>query len=159
MNILRSFHEHPWAALVSLVAIVVVSSPVLENLEETPFDDCPLSYYPMFSKRRSETKRLPYFIGIDKTGDRISIPIEFAGSGGFHQVRKQLNRYVRENKSNQICQFVAERISRTTVEPYSQIETVTLVVGRYHFATYFSGDKRPLEEQVLAACPVKEIGR
>ncbi|NIQ16098.1 MAG: hypothetical protein GTO02_17415 [Candidatus Dadabacteria bacterium] len=52
-------------SVLSIIFILVVLSPVAENFKEKPEDDFPLSYYPMFTKKRGEETNITHIIGFD----------------------------------------------------------------------------------------------
>ena len=143
------------AALFSLAMIGATLSPIVENWRQEPKDDFPLSYYPMFSQKRSEQYLVNYIVGFDARGNRYVIPHQFAGSGGFNQTRRQLNRVVREKRADELCRAIAARVAREEKPPYTEIVSVQIVTGTYRFADYFGGTKTPLTERVRAAAPVE----
>jgi len=59
---------------ISILCMLVIASPILENWKDEPKDDFPLSYYPMFSKIRGETTIVSYLYGGDK--DKIFTPYQ-----------------------------------------------------------------------------------
>jgi hypothetical protein len=153
----------PWAkglaALFSVLMIGATLAPVAENWRAEPRDSFPLSYYPMFSAKRSEKYVVHYLVGRDAEGNRHRIPHKFAGSGGFNQTRRQINKLVREKKAADLCHAVAEKVARADTSPFTEIVTVEVVTGSYRFDDYFAGKKSPLSERVRASCAVQRGGR
>jgi hypothetical protein len=84
----------------SLVTVLVILAPIVQNRQPEPMDNFPLSYYPMFSAERSGPEQLTYLVGIDDRGNRLPIPYTLAGTGGMNQVRRQINKYVSRNQSD-----------------------------------------------------------
>lgn len=140
-----------WSAgLFSILLMVVLLLPITENWKEAPKDDFPLSYYPMFSHRRAATHSLNYVIGYDQSMNWHYIPYRYIDSGGFNQVRRQLNKRVREDNYKGVLPKVARRLKRSDQAPYNKIITIELVRGRFRYADYFiKKDKKPLSEKIL----------
>ncbi len=139
------------AIVFSVIMSGAVLWPVTENFKEKPKDNFPLSYYPMFSAKRSPTQKLSYFIGYDSQHNRYTIPYRFIGSGGGNQVRKQLNKKVRNEKYDKIAMKVAKRLKRSQESPFNQLITVQLIRGTYDLNTYFrTGNKAPVSEKILS---------
>jgi hypothetical protein len=148
----------PWtkafAGLFSLLMIGATLSPIVENWREKPKDSFPLSYYPMFSAKRSENYQANYLVGLDARGNRHLISHKFAGSGGFNQTRRQINKVIREKQADALCRSIADKVARADKPPYTQIVTVQIVTGSFRFEDYFAGNKTPLSERVRASCRV-----
>lgn len=139
------------AIVFSMIISVAVLWPVTENLKNEPVDNFPLSYYPMFSAKRSATQSLNYFVGYDYNYNRYIIPYRFIGSGGFNQVRRQLNKNVRNEQYDKVVKKVSKRLMRSREAPFDKLVTVQLVRGKYHLNTYYhSGSKTPVSEKILA---------
>jgi hypothetical protein len=151
----RSQWPKALAALFSLGLIAATLAPVKENWRDEPKDSFPLSYYPMFSFKRSENYQVHYIVGFDKNGLRYLLPHRFAGSGGFNQTRRQLNKTVREKRAVELCKTIAARVARETDAPYCDIVTVKIVTGSYRFDDYFGGDIAPLSEKTRATAKVQ----
>jgi hypothetical protein len=143
------------AALFSLLVVLVVLSPIVQNWLPRAADNFPLSYYPMFSYERPVEERLNYLVGLDASGTRIGIPYTRAGSGGMNQVRRQINTRVSRNQSAQLCESVSQRIARSRSAYYTRIQTVQVVTGDYNLDEFFTASKLPRSEQVRASCTVK----
>jgi hypothetical protein len=140
------------ASVFSLLLLAAIAWPVGENWKSKPKDEFPLSYFPMFSFKRDSIFQVNYFIGYDVRNQRCYIPYEYIGSGGLNQVRRQLNKKVREEKGDRIAEKVAKRLANCKTAPYNELVRVDLVTGRYHLDNYFlTGDKNPLAETVIAS--------
>lgn len=138
------------AAIFSIVVLLLVLSPVVENWRKTPVDNFPLSYYPMFSKKREATYTLRYVVGYDEQQQRYHIPYHYIGSGGFNQVRRQINKQCKKGKSEKLAKKVARCLAKSKEPLYQNLERVEVVKGTYNFEIYFvKGDKTPLQEKVL----------
>ena len=139
------------AAVFSVVIIVAILWPVRQNWKENPKDEFPFSYYPMFSHKRKATHSLPYFVGYDASGERYRIPYKYAGTGGFNQVRKQINKRARQGDVDELTKKVATRLARSKKAPYNQLVRVEMVRGKYHLDDFFlSEDKLPIKETVYS---------
>lgn len=140
----------------SVLMVCAVLWPVAQNWREQRRDGFPLSYYPMFTARRSATVKVTHLIGVDAAGRRYQIPYTYAGSGGLNQVRRQINRVVREGRAGVLCDLVAARIAVQQTGPLTEVTRVQLVIGKYRLADYFAGETSPVSESVLAS---SEVGR
>ena len=139
------------ATVFSVVIILAVLWPVRQNWKENPRDEFPFSYYPMFSHKRKATHSLPYFVGYDASGNRYCIPYKYAGTGGFNQVRRQINKKARKGDVEDLTKKVAAWLSRSKKTPYSDLVKVEMVRGTYHLDDFFfSEDKLPIKETVYS---------
>jgi hypothetical protein len=137
-------------AIFSIVVLLLVMSPVVENWSKTPTDNFPLSYYPMFSKKREAIYTLRYVVGYDEQQQRHLIPYHYIGNGGFNQVRRQIIKQCKNGKSKKLAKKVARRLAKSKEPLYQNLERIEVVKGTYNFETYFvKGDKTPLQEKVL----------
>ncbi|MBQ4819291.1 hypothetical protein [Aquimarina sp. MMG016] len=138
------------AILISISIIVLILSPILENWASKPNDNFPLSYYPMFSKKRNATYGLYYFVGYDSNQNRYKIPYKLAGTGGFNQVRRQIKKAARSDNAKVFTQKVAERIAAKKKYPYAKLKRIELVKGYYHLEKYFLKlDTLPVHERIV----------
>jgi hypothetical protein len=144
-----------WAAAFSLVLLLVVASPVVENWKAQPHDDFPLSYFRMFSEDRADTQRVNYLVGIDAQGSRFLIPYKYAGPGGMNQVRQQINKRVSDGKASSLCRSVAERVERAG-RRLPQLSTIEVTTGTFSMSKYFTGQEAPTTEIVRARCSVEQ---
>ncbi|MFN0070899.1 MAG: hypothetical protein ACKVVP_05350 [Chloroflexota bacterium] len=138
----------------SLITVLLVLSPIVQNWQPEPVDNFPLSYYPMFSTERSGLQRLTYLVGLDGQGRRVPIPYTLAGTGGMNQVRRQIDKLVNRNEAAQLCHLVSLRLGQRRTGAMSRIASVKIVTGTYDLAQYFSGNKRPVSERDRATCLV-----
>lgn len=147
------------ATLFSVFLIAAALWPIQENWSDAPRDDFPLSYYPMFSKKRPEIYKQSYFVGLGSGEIRVRIPYQFAGSGGLNQIRRQLKKVLREGTAEEVstfCRAIADRVAESDEAPYSEIVAVQIVVGHFRLDDYFSADiKDPLKVEVRAECAVQ----
>ena len=144
-------------ALVFSIAItVVVLSPVAENWAKNPKDSFPLSYYPMFAKKRSENYGLYYVVGQDTLGQRTRIPYKLAGTGGFNQVRRQINKARKTEGGVPFLQKVASNLAKKEKDLYGKLMTLELVKGYYPLEGYFlNNDTIPVLERKIATHKIK----
>ena len=144
-------HAKLIAGLFSAAVILAILWPVTENWQESPKDEFPLSYYPMFSHKRKATYAFYYLIGRDSAGRRHTIPYRYCGTGGFNQVRRQVRKKGKNGHANELTLQVAERLRRCKTAPWNTLTQVALVKGRYHLEDYFVSDQKlPLSEKVYS---------
>lgn len=144
-----------FAGGLSALTIGAVLWPVTQNWRKEPRDGFPLSYYPMFSARRSKIASVTYLVGLDSRGRRLLLPYAYAGTGGLNQVRRQINRIVREGGADKLCRIVALKVALEKETSLVGVVTVQVVTGRYRLADYFAGAKDPVSERVHASRPVE----
>jgi hypothetical protein len=130
----------------SLGLIGTVLWPIAQNWRETPRDDFPLSYYPMFSHRRGKRAAVTHLLGIDAAGRRIPIAYGLIGPGGFNQVRRQVLAVVERGGAAALCREVAPRV----LAAHPEVVTLRVVTGTYTLHRFFGGDRRPHAEEVHA---------
>jgi hypothetical protein len=130
----------------SLGLLGAVLWPIVENWRETPRDDFPFSYYPMFSARRGKRASVIHLLGIDAAGRRVPIAHRMIGPGGFNQTRRQLRRIVQRGDAARLCARVAPRVFRA----YPKLVTLQVVTGTYKLNRFFKGDRQPHAELVHA---------
>ena len=144
------------AAVVSVLLILLVLSPVKENWSDKPQDSFPLSYYPMFTKKRGETMKIIHPVGVDSGGNQVLLHYKFAASGGMNQVRRQIRKTVRTGDSTELCETVASKVARKKRSPYSSLEKVQLVTSEYHISDYFTEvNQDPISRKVHNTCKVE----
>ncbi|MDQ3664995.1 MAG: hypothetical protein M3410_00115 [Acidobacteriota bacterium] len=139
----------------SVLMILAVLSPIVENFRARPTDGFPLSHYPMFSARRDETATVYHLAGFDETGNRQLIRYSYAGTGGLNQVRRQIRRRVQRDEAQKLCEQVAARIVRRDRKQLAQVTSVQVMEGTYNLNDYFNGKQTPVEEKVHAVCRVE----
>ncbi len=142
------------AAVFSLLVIGAVLFPITENWKAQPQDSFPLSFYPMFAKKRGRTTQVTYLVGMDRRGNEQRIRYTYAGTGGLNQVRMRLNSAVRQGNATPICREVAARIAWKKTGSLSEIDTVAMVTGTYRLDDYFAGKQEPESLQVETLCKV-----
>ena len=156
--------EKGFAGVFGALMIGAVLMPVVQNWRERPKDGFPLSYYPMFSLKRSDSTTVRYLVGLDAHGRRHLLPHTYAGTGGLNQVRRQINKVVRGGKADTLCRLVAAKVAQRDEERFAGVVTVQVVVGRYRLTDYFAEkrgsvwermDASRTREHVEASCPVE----
>ena len=145
------------AAVLSAAAVAVVLSPIVENWRKPPHDGFPLSYYPMFSHRRSPVTSPKYIVGFDGAGERYVLPFADFAPGGMNQVRKNLSKVTNAGEAHRLCEQVADQVAGRDDEPYRRVVWLQIVEGWYDMAAYFAGDKTPQREQSYAFCFVERV--
>ena len=146
------------AAAFSVVLLIAVASPIVENWKSPSHDDFPLSFYRMFSEVRSDTQRVTYLVGLDSRGGRVLIPYQYAGAGGMNQVRRQMNKQVEQGSAAKLCQTVATRVARAGSR-LPDLRTVEVTTGTFRMSEYFRASRVPVSENVSARCTVERSRR
>jgi hypothetical protein len=146
------------AAAFSVVFLVVVASPIVENWKVPARDDFPLSFYPMFSEERANTQRVNYLVGLNGRGERVLIPYQFAGPGGMNQVRRQMNKLVDRGDAARLCQTVATRVARAGSR-LPDLRTIEVTTGTFRLSEYFTGRQIPVAEHLSARCTIERSRR
>jgi len=140
------------AAIFSIVIGILVLSPLYQNWEAKPKDSFPLSYYPMFSKKRGETYGLYYLVGYDSDRTRIAISYKLVGTGGFNQVRRQMKNARKHENGIPFIKRALVRIKKRDRKLYDQLSHVELVKGYYHLEDYIlKTNTLPLRERKIAS--------
>jgi predicted DCC family thiol-disulfide oxidoreductase YuxK len=146
--------------IASILVLVAVFSPVRENWKDKKdaVDSFPLSYYPMFSRRRADTHRQPHVVGIRSNGETFPISYKLLGTGGLNQVRRQLDRLTKQDDSEPLRQMLAgaaNEIGNSSKKRYRDCVALAAVRGHYDLDRYFSaGEKEPLRMSLLRSVPV-----
>lgn len=151
-------HGKRLAGALTLLTAAALLRPLLEHRRAEPKDSFPLSHYPMFSLKRSKRAKVTYLVGLDAGGGRHLLPYHCAGLGGLNQVRRQINRAVREGWVEAVCETVAASPMLRQEGPLSRVIEVRIVTGVYGLADYYSGQNTtPRTEKILAARPVVRV--
>ena len=138
-----------------MLALAVVLWPIRRNWRATKRDGFPLSYYPMFSARRSERVQVHHLVAVTASGERRLLAHHLCGPGGLNQVRRQLRRLMRAGQAEPLCERVAQHLAREREGALTDVVGVEAVRSEYSLAGYFGGDKRPVSEKVYASRPVE----
>lgn len=133
----------------TLALVLLAAAPVLQNWAEEPVDDFPLSYFPMFTTVREGRTNLNHPIGIRADGTVVDLSYRTVGSGGMNQVRRQINRYVDEDRVEDLLDRVVEGVRARKLDRREDLAEVWIVRDRYEFDRYFRGEKEPARRRVL----------
>lgn len=145
-------YTKPIAALLSVALLLLIASPVRENLKAKPQDGFPLSYYPMFSLKREAHYTVNYVVGYDQQGQPHIIPYKLLGTGGFNQVRRQLNKRCKQGKAHKVARSTNKRIVQQTQAPYTDLIYIEVIKGDFHLDNFFlNNDRTPVRKKVLAS--------
>ncbi|MEM8508822.1 MAG: hypothetical protein AAF717_13380 [Bacteroidota bacterium] len=148
------------ALVFSITMVLVVLSPIAQNWAKRPKDSFPLSYYPMFAKKRTQNYGLYYVVGRDTLGQRTRIPYKLAGTGGFNQVRRQINKARKTEGGIPFLQKVARNIAKKAPELYTILVGLELIKGYYHLEGYFiENDTLPVLERKIATFKIESDGQ
>lgn len=146
----------PTAYAAALGIVAVVGSPIRENFKPLAKreDDYPLSYFPMFSHKRGRVGRVNHLIGLDAEDNEIPLAYTLAGHGGLNQVRRQINRRVREKKAVAVARDVAANVAASNKRAYADVERVQVVTSWHDYDEWFDGNKVPKRRKLRAEVPV-----
>jgi hypothetical protein len=151
------FHR-AYAWIIILGFIGAVASPVHRSIKRVSGSDgYPLSWYPMFSGKRTNTLKAYYMVGLGADGRRYKIPYTYWARGGFNQGRSQLRSAVRGGKQARLakCEKVAARLAKRKHGWRSRVQSVVVAKGHFDVETYFVEHERlPRAEYIMAKCPV-----
>ena len=145
-------------ALLSCLTVGALYYPLRQYLRdaEDRVDGFPLSYYPMFSKRRRQMAKVIYAVAVHRDGSQNYLPQEVLGSGGFNQVRHQLNRIVKWEHTEEYATTLAHRLA---ADPrWNQFLHVEVVRGRFNLDECLLNRKVQGTTTVLAVADIpKEL--
>lgn len=146
-----------YATVVSVVLCGAVFSPVVQGFREKPFDDFPLSWYPMFARPRAKIETPVYVVGVDADGTRHKVGHRYWTAGGFNQGATQLLTARREGDDalDPLCTRIAARVGKERRGELATPTEIHILTGKFSRETYFrDGDHTPMSERVLTRCPV-----
>jgi hypothetical protein len=140
--------ERARVAALGILVLGAMLCPLRQHLRPPGerVDGFPLSYYPMFSKARGRTAGVVYVAAIDADGIRHHLPHEVLGSGGFNQVRHQLNRLVRQDRARDYAARLAVRLAE---RPGPELVRVEVIRGRFDL------DAGPVARRIQGREPVR----
>ncbi|MDQ3167331.1 MAG: hypothetical protein M3P94_01635 [Chloroflexota bacterium] len=139
---------------ISMLVIGAILWPLRENWRSQPRDGFPLSYYPMFTARRGRRVAVTYIRGVDAAGGEHLLPYLCVGNGGLNQVRRQINRRIREGQASEVCRCAAIWLASPAGGSVPPVVRVELVTGRFRLADYYAGRLTPIDCQVVASLPI-----
>jgi len=146
-------------AFISIFCMLVIASPILENWKDEPKDDFPLSYYPLFLKKRGEKTVVSYLYGADKDKNYYTIPNYYVIPGvGFNSARKQISRIIINNQALELCEFTAKVLRIIDEEPFNKISHLAVVSSRVNIEDFMNKEGnnfRPKENRLHAECRVR----
>lgn len=152
--------ERSRIAVLGTLVIGALLYPLRQHLRPagTPkVDGFPLSYYPMFSKRRRQTAKVVYAVGVAADGTRHRLPYQLLGSGGFNQVRHQLNRTVRQDRVDEYAARVAARLAGQPGN--AELVAVEIRRGQFDLDSCLLNRRVEGKETVLAHAPLAPAAR
>lgn len=145
------------ALFTSVLVLSVSLFPIFQNFKSSPQDDFPLSYYPMFTKKRKQDTKVIHPIGVTRAGAKINLHYQVVADGGMNQVRRQINKQVRNQQAQQLCNHVAQMIDLHSPELHEPLVGVQIVSDRYNLAAYFAGERSPMKRNIEATAPVPSM--
>lgn len=146
----RFINERSVAAAFSIFLIALVLLPLVQNLRYEPRDGFPFPYYPMFGARRDEVATMRFIVVRDEEGNETPVPHKIVGRGGMNQIRKRINRAVRNGNADALCEDVARRLERSDSRRFRSATTVAVVTAEYRLSDYINGQSEALSWRVEA---------
>jgi hypothetical protein len=144
------------ATVWSVVVCGAVLSPIVQGFRDTPRDDFPLSWFPMFAAARPAIEKPVYAVAIGG-GEHAFVPSHYWTAGGFNQGAFQLldAASVGPTKLRPLCERIARAVAKRPPRGVSSPGEVEIRRGAYSLETFFgAGDSTPISETVLVSCPV-----
>ncbi len=139
---------------ISMLVLGAILWPPRENWRSRPRDGFPLSYCPMFTARRGRRVAVTYIRGVDAAGGEHLLPYLCVGNGGLNQVRRQINRRIREGQASEVCRCAAIWLASPAGGSVPPVVRVELVTGRFRLADYYAGRLTPIDCQVVTSLPI-----
>lgn len=136
--------------LLSVVTLIAVLSPILQNFADKPIDGFPLSYFPMFTAVREGRTTLTHPVGFYPDGTSVDLNYRVAGSGGMNQVRRQIRERVKNGEASDLCREIAQSVRTRWMDDYPGIVEVAIVRDRFFIEEFFAGNREPYERKVRA---------
>jgi len=132
-----------------------VLSPIVQSFRDTPRDDFPLSWFPMFAAARPEVEKPVYAVAVGGT-EQAFVASRYWTSGGFNQGASQLIRAAsRSGALRPLCERIAGAVAKKPPRGVSAPTEVQIRRGWYSLQTFFGeNDRTPIREVVLVTCPV-----
>ncbi|HEY1966577.1 MAG TPA: hypothetical protein VGH89_01415 [Pseudonocardia sp.] len=149
--------ERRRATVLAVVMLGALLVPLRQNWrpKSKRRDGFPLSYYPMFSAKRRDTATIHYVVGVRADGSRRYLPHSVLGTGGLNQVRRQLNRVIREDRATDFAPVVAARIAlRPELDDVARVE---IIRGEVEIDASFLQRTIQAEEEMLADAEVVRL--
>ena len=137
------------AAIVSIVAVLAVASPVLRK----PWDDgFPLSPYAMFAFARPTKLTMDYGLGETASGERVYLTPGIVGSSEVLQALNVIARARQANQLPQLCERIAARVAQR--DKYKNVVAIRIVTGTHDAVEYLARDVIGRETE-MQRCEVK----
>lgn len=120
--------ERKWVRLFAMTVLGAMLVPVRQNWRpaERRTDGFPLSYYPMFSKRRRQYANVVYAVGITADGSRRRLRHTLLGTGGLNQVRHQIYRVAltEERADDYVAALVPRLLANSSCDDLVRVEII-----------------------------------
>jgi hypothetical protein len=145
------------ATVWTVVVCGTVLSPIVQGFRDRPFDDFPLSWFPMFARPRPDVETPVYAVAVGGQGKRTAVGVQYWTSGGFNQGATQMLLAARQGRDalDPLCERIAAKVARRPLPDVPAPTEILILRGWYSRDKYFGeGDTRPDHESVLAKCPV-----
>lgn len=137
------------AAILSIVVVLVVASPILRE----PWDDgFPLSPYAMFAFSRPTKLTMDYGLGETADGKRVYLTPRLVGSGEVLQALNVIARARQARQLPELCKAIAARVA--PLASYKDVVAIRIVTGTHDAVDFLVRDKIGPETE-RARCVVK----
>lgn len=136
------------ATVVSVLAVLVVASPVVHER-----DSYPLSTYPMFSHDRGRVASIDTAVGVhaDGTWERLN-PNLIAGGIEVIHAAVTVTESVRRGDTPALCAEIAARVATSSAR--RDVVAVEVVSETHDVVAWFDGADVPVARTVHAECAV-----
>lgn len=149
--------DKPVAYAAGAALLGAVLAPVRQSWrrQRDRTDGFPLSYYPMFSARRSEVGTVVHLVGVEADGRTRVLHHRYAGTGGLNQVRRQIRRRVEGGGAASLAEEAARAVAVSSRPKDSRLVEVRVVTSQHRYDEFFAGDREPLSQTVHAAARIQ----
>ncbi len=141
-----------------LALLLLLLSPARAHVIEGVEDDFPLSYYPMFTKQRAKTTRIHHVIGRTSDGEDLLLPGRCFGAGGMNTVRRQIRRWAREKREEEVLDRAVDRLS-SCFPDHERVVEVALVRSTYPLSEARNASPTPVGRVTYGAPRTLEVVR
>ena len=134
------------------LTLVLGAAVLLPAIPGLMGDDFPISTYPMFSGRQSETATIARAEGVRVDGSATRLEPSLVANDEVIQAFETLRQAIRQGPeaSLALCLRIAGKMS---ADAYTEVR---LLAETYDVIEYFDSDKEPLASRVHASCEVQQ---
>jgi hypothetical protein len=144
-------HHRLVGAIVSVVALVATTWPVVLDPKKPGNDGFPLSTYPMFASKRKLTQTFTYAVAWTADHERRRIRPRHVANMEVMQANMAFANAKREKRLPALCASIAARVGADAA--LTDVARIEIVTGTHHALEFLLEDKRGAE-RVLETCEV-----